>query len=443
MTFHRDLPTRSGSRPGPRRLLHVTAATACLAAVSVTALGLPVATAATGAPSASGAATSALTTSAAPQAASAAWRGRVVDVVPLGAIAAADVARQLRDAGFDATRVAHGVDRYRVVYRTVGVDGRPTVASGLVVLPRNGSRALDVVSYAHGSEVYRGDAPSVSDDEWTVAAPLSYASAGYAAVAPDYLGLGTGPGPHPWLDVPSEVTAQLDLLRAARAVAHPRVLRPGVLLTGFSQGASAATGLAKALQGGADGWFRAAAVAPISGAYDLRRAELPALLRGDLDPFWSTAYTAYLLVAWNRIHHLYDSPGEVFAPRYAPTIEALFDGEHTGEEVGAGLPPSVGELLTPAGRRLLEHPDAALARTLRIADATVSGWRRPVPVRLYRATGGDEQVAAANTDSARRQLAASGVPVTVVDVGRVDHLTSNARGTAAALTWFTKLRPPS
>ena len=345
----------------------------------------------------------------------------------------------LDEAGFDSSRAAHDVTLYRLVYRTVDVRGRPTTASGLVVLPRTRERALDVVSYAHGSEVYRGDAPSVSDDAWSLAAPVAYGSAGFAAVAPDYLGLGVGPGPHPWMHVPSEVTASVDLLRAARAFAHPRVLRPGVLATGFSQGASAATGLAKALLGGADPYFRARAVAPISGAYALGVAELPALLRGDLHPFWSTAYTAYLLVAWNRIHHLYDSPEQVFAGEYATTIPALFDGDHTGDEVGAGLPPSVDALLTEAGRRLLERPNAALTRALRTADATCDDWRAPVPVRLYLATGGDEQVVAANAQECLRALRSAGVPATPVELGPVDHLTSNARGTAAAAEWFGSL----
>jgi hypothetical protein len=433
MTSYSQPPTRR------HRALRVSAVTACAAAVSVTALGLPAAAAA-GAP-ASSQAPAAVTADTADTVGA---RGRIVgDPVHLRTLTAAEVRTLLRDAGFDASRAVYDVDLTRLVYRTVDAAGRPTVASGLVVLPRNRSRALTTVSYAHGSEVYRGDAPSVSGDPWTLGVPLTYASAGYAAVAPDYVGLGVGPGPHPWLDVPSEVTAQLDLLRAARTFAHPRVLRRDVLLTGFSQGASAATGLAKALQHGADDSFRPVAVAPVSGAYDLRRAELPALLRGDLHPVWSTAYTAYLLVAWNRLHHLYDSPADVFEPEYAGTVEALFDSDHPGDEVIGGLPESVDELLTAEGRHLLENPDARLSRALRVADSTVSGWRHPVPVRLYRATGGDEQVAGANTDSARRQLAASGVPVRIVDVGRVDHLTSNARGTAAALAWFATVRPPS
>ncbi|MFF4352742.1 hypothetical protein [Streptomyces sp. NPDC001530] len=51
----------------------------------------------------------------------------------------------------------------------------------------------------------------------------------------------------------------------------PSCRRPGgrheVLVTGFSQGASAALGLAREFQDGADPRFRLQAVAPVSGAY--------------------------------------------------------------------------------------------------------------------------------------------------------------------------------
>jgi hypothetical protein len=61
----------------------------------------------------------------------------------------------------------------------------------------------------------------------------------------------------------------------------------------------------RALQGGADDWFRLRALAPISGAYDLRGVELPALTDGTVLPPWNVGYTAYLMVSWNRLHHLY------------------------------------------------------------------------------------------------------------------------------------------
>ncbi|MFD0747864.1 alpha/beta hydrolase family protein [Phytohabitans flavus] len=205
-------------------------------------------------------------------------RGRIVAVQPLRTLTTKDdVARVLAAAEFKTDEVRYGVDTYQLIYRTVDPAGQPTVASGLVALPRGGARELTTVSYTHGTEINRTDAPSMWRDGWAVGPALTYASAGFAAVAPDYLGLGLGPGPHPFLDVPSETTAALDLLRAAREFV-PRAghtLDRKVLVTGFSQGGTAATGLARALAGGADGWFRLGALSPIAGAYDARRELLP------------------------------------------------------------------------------------------------------------------------------------------------------------------------
>jgi hypothetical protein len=266
-------------------------------------------------------------------------RGQLVSYEHLRLLSVVGTTEELRAALFDSGAVRYGVDIYRLVYRTVDPHGRPTTASGLLVLPRNNDRQLRTVSFAHGTELNRNDAPSVATDGWGSAPAITFASAGFAAVAPDYLGLGLGPGLHPYFDLPSETTASLDLLRAARAFVPRtgRELRREVLLTGFSQGASAALGLARALQNGEDTWFQLGALAPISGAYDLRHAEIPALLNHQLDPMNSVVYAAYFYVAWNRLHHLYDKPGEVFQQRYASTVEQLFDGAHTGQQVVAAL----------------------------------------------------------------------------------------------------------
>ena len=199
-------------------------------------------------------------------------RGELVSAEHLRTVPAEQAAAELASDGFDTGTVRYGVDTYRLVYRTIDARGRPTVASGLLVLPRNDARRLRTVSFTHGTELFKGDAPSLATDVWGSAPAITYASAGFAAVAPDYLGLGVGPGTHPWMDVPSETTASLDMLRAARRLVARtgRELRREVFVTGFSQGASAAMGLARALQAGADRWFQLAAVAPISGAYDLQ-----------------------------------------------------------------------------------------------------------------------------------------------------------------------------
>ncbi|MGI5200878.1 hypothetical protein ACQEU6_04690 [Spirillospora sp. CA-108201] len=143
-------------------------------------------------------------------------RGQVVSATHLASMSADRVRAWLASEDFDTASVRHGVDTYRLVYRTVDARGRAATASGLAVLPRSRDRRLATVSYTHGTTSYKPDAPSTADGVWGPGAAVTYAAAGFAAVAPDYLGLGLGPGVHPWKDVPSETSASLGMLRAAR-----------------------------------------------------------------------------------------------------------------------------------------------------------------------------------------------------------------------------------
>ncbi|WP_433337991.1 alpha/beta hydrolase family protein [Spirillospora sp. CA-294931] len=372
-------------------------------------------------------------------------RGQLVSFKHLRAMSAQQVGAWLASEGFDAGTVRHGVDTYRLTYRTVDVRKRPTTATGLLVLPRTKARTLRTVSYAHGTTSHKPDAPSMAEDVWGPGAAVTYGSAGYAAVAPDYLGLGGGPGVHPWKDVPSETTASLDMLRAARHFAPKagRKLERQVMVTGFSQGASAALGLARALQDGADPWFRVRAIAPISGGYDFKGAQLPALVNGKLHPKMSVAYSAYLLTSWNRIHGLYRSPSEVFKAPYAGRVEKYFDSTTPGEVMLKGLPDKLGQLLTPRGWEMLRHPSGRFAQALRV-DASIMHWTPKAPVRLYKISK-DEQATTANTDHLRAALRARGVDAPVIDVGDKlyggsRHLGSNLSGTALTVRWFQSLR---
>lgn len=46
-------------------------------------------------------------------------------------------------------------------------------------------------------------------------------------------------------------------------------------------------------------------------------------------------YAAHTLVAFDRVHDVYDNPGEVFRD---PAVEDLFDGMHTGPQMISALP---------------------------------------------------------------------------------------------------------
>ncbi|HEY2269109.1 MAG TPA: hypothetical protein VGI96_41285 [Streptosporangiaceae bacterium] len=381
-------------------------------------------------------------------------RGQLVSVTPLRTLpTAAAVRSELTADGFDPSAVRYGVRSFRLVYRTVDSRGRPTTASGLMVLPAGGARRLTVVSYTHGTETYRGDAPSRQPVGFEPAPAYTFASAGFAVADPDYLGLGTGPGLQPYLDLPSEATAALDMLRAVRhyLTGHGETARRDVLATGFSQGGPAALALGRALQDGADPWFRIGALAPISGPYDLAGAEAPAIADGDLvrlnpDPRlgakYSVLYAAFGLVALNRVHHVYSSPAQVFKAPYAGTIETLLDGNHTSQQLIAGTPGQLSDLLTARGFAMLRHPAGAFAAALK-ADSNACDWTPRVPVRLYLASG-DEQVVNANTAHCQAAFAARGTRVAAVDLGTPDHagsrhFGSNVAGTAAIVRWFSQL----
>ncbi|WP_146251352.1 lipase [Nocardia tenerifensis] len=328
------------------------------------------------------------------------------------------------------------------MYRTIDPDGHATTASGLLALPDNGEHDLKAVAFAHGTMADKADAPSVSEHGSELAATITYASAGFAGVTPDYLGLGLGPGPHPYSDVPSETTAYLDMLRAARAYSAgiERQLSREVYITGFSQGGPAAMNLARTLRGDADDWFRAAAVAAISGPFDIQATELPALLNNSLDPTSAVFYIAYFLVAWNRLHNLYQSPGEVFQAPYDTTVTDLFDGSHGLRDIVGSLPASIDGLLTPHALDMLRNPVGSFATALRVADDTCRDWTPGIPIRLY-TSGKDRDVVAGNSVRCQALLRDRGVDASIIDVGEVNHLDSNRSGTAAAARWFLESHP--
>lgn len=365
-------------------------------------------------------------------------RGDLVSVEPVAELSKAQVAAFLARAEIGDDTVRHGVRAYRLTYRTIGTDGRPTTATGLLTLPVGGERRLDLVSDTHGTMVHRDYAPSVAADFGKLPSYL-HASAGRAVAAPDYLGLGKGPGTHPYMDTRSAVTASLDMLSAARTAAQ-RLHRPltgDVYATGFSQGGQVAMALGRELSSGQARGFRLRALAPVAGPYDLTGEEVPALYDGRVNDISGLFYVSYFLVAQNRLHPLYSDPSEAFRAPYDERVEALFDGEHQEEDVVTQLPGSVKELLTPEFYERLRHPDGALLTALKSQDDSCD-WKPKVPVRLY-ASAGDTDVPIGNARSCAADLAAHGVRAPVLDQGAVDHFGSFKKGGPKAVAWFDRL----
>lgn len=348
-------------------------------------------------------------------------RGALVSAVPIAHLTAA----QLDAAAADfpgVPRAVYGVTAYRLIYRTIDHNGRPTTASGIVVLPDGRRGALTVAEYLHGTNATKAYAASVDDTSTDRLVTALFAGSGLVGVAPDYLGLGFGPGLHPYLDTKTETTASVDMLLAARTFAaeHGIALKHDVLLTGFSQGGRATLGLGRALSRGEAGPFRPAEIRAVAGPYDLLGSELPAAFDGGVLPPTAAFYLGYFVTAWNRTVGLYDDPREAFQEPYASTIERLFDGSHPDEEIVASLPDSPEKLFTPQFAERLKHPTGRFLQALRAADQICHDWTPRVPVHLYSGTK-DTDVVAANADACAAGLRARGADVTVHSMGAVDH----------------------
>ncbi|WP_404957959.1 alpha/beta hydrolase family protein [Streptomyces sp. 147326] len=407
-----------------RQWLRRGAAAVALAAV----LGAVAAPAALAAPASAGGAP-----------ASATARGTLISVTSLDTLGREQVAAELAALGIDTGTVRYGVTAHRLTYATVDPHGRPITATGLLVLPRGGPHRLDLVSDTHGTLATRDDAPS-GGAGYNRLTPYLHASAGRAVAAPDYLGLGGGPGSHPYMDTRSSVTASVDMLKAARTAAG-RLGRPvtrDVYATGFSQGGQVAMALGRELSRGRDG-FRLRALAPMAGPYDLTGSEMPAIGDGRVAPVSAVFYLSYFLTAQNRLHPLYKDPAEVFRAPYAQAVEGLFDGSHREQDIVAALPATPQELLTPEWAENIRAPHGVLREVLEANDGACD-WKPAAPVRLYTGAA-DTDVPIANTRACAADLARHGVRAKVVDQGPdADHFTTAVRSAPQAVRWFDSIR---
>jgi acetyl esterase/lipase len=362
-------------------------------------------------------------------------RGRVLSVEPVARMTADRVSHVLADGGLTGG-ATYGIAAYREVYCTLSTAHLPTAASGLLVLPVGAHGSVPVVSYDHSTVAKKSDAPSDFDTQEVELVSLYFASDGFAVSAPDYLGLGRSAGLHPFVQAGSEATATIDMLTAAAHTGPERGVRLSrqLFVTGFSQGGHAAMATGQALQESPSPW-RVTALAPMAGPYDLD-AEFPAILDPDqVDPHRASGYLGYILTAWNRLYHLYDSPTEVFTEPTAGEIGGLFDGTHEIDEISAALPPAT-ELLRPAWQAQIAHPTDRFAAAVEANQ--VCHWAPRAPVRLY-ASHGDRDVVFANAQTCSAQIRAKGGHAEIEDMGQVDHVGTALASLPLIRAWFALL----
>lgn len=333
----------------------------------------------------------------------------------------------------------YDVATYRLVYETIDPLGARTLASAAVAIPVSAGKTWPLLSYQHGTLTRTNDAPSNMSLSGEFAIGLALASVGYASVLPDYLGLGSSPGLHPYHHARSEATACVDALRATRALCATNgyALNGQLFLCGYSQGGHATMALHRELERYHTNEFTITASAPMAGAYDLSGVTAEHMLAGGAQP--NPYYFAYLLAAYQQVYRLTPTLGDLLQPPYNTTLPPLINGNASGGQINAAMPADPLLILKPellADFRV--NPNHILRQALR--DNDLLTWTPQRPMRLYHCAG-DQDVIKANSLAAQASFQSRGVIVPLIDpLPTGDHGDCATPSLLLAKAWFDSLK---
>jgi hypothetical protein len=332
-------------------------------------------------------------------------RGKLLSATDTGTMSTVQLWILFFGAGIPITP-QHSVRLYRVTYETATPLGARTVASGALLLPLNVGKPLPLFAYQHGTITQTNAAPSAMNVDSEVAVGLVMATSGYAAILPDYLGLGSSPGFHPFHHARSQATASLDFLRAAVAFcqANGFPLTNRLFLAGYSQGGHATMALCRELEMFHTNEFTITACAPMAGAYDMSGVTTADFLSGR--PFPNPYYFAYLLKAYQEVYQFAPSFADLLTPPYDTTLPPLLNGNSSGGTINSAMPADPVQILKPeylaAFRENPRHP-----LRLALEENDLYRWRPRAPMRLYHCAG-DRDVIPANSQVALASFHARG-----------------------------------
>jgi pimeloyl-ACP methyl ester carboxylesterase len=237
-------------------------------------------------------------------------------------------------------------------YKTIGVNGEKTNASGVLLLPSGSSCAAPagLVAYAKGTDVQKNRTLANPADGETFLLAAVYAAQGYAVVATDYLGFAKSEyAYHPYLHADSEASSVVDSIRAARkaATALNANLSGKVMLTGYSQGGHASMAAHRAIERDNAAEINVVAGAHLAGPYNLSGSlKSSAVIAG------YQFFVPYLVTAWQKVYGtVYSKASDVFKDPYASYIETLLPSatlDYTTLVTSQKLPGINGETPTQA-----------------------------------------------------------------------------------------------
>lgn len=279
-----------------------------------------------------------------------------------------------------------GLKAYKITYYTKNENNTLVKATGLVMYPNVNYKLSTVVS-EHGTTDTRNNVPS--NLRGTLyggfVVELSYALNGYIVMAPDYVGMGSGDGVHPYVHYPTEASATIDFVTAANKVLTQLNIKRynEYFLTGYSQGAHAAMSTLKKLNisNPTNLNFKYAYMG--DGPYDFSGVTLQkGVIEKEIYPF--TAFLANVVNTCNNTGYktYTNNISEVISPEYLQKYNENVIQEHGGLLWG---PFIWRKLFTQSFiNDVTNNNNNKLRQCLRVSD--VYDWYNKTPMTLGHST---------------------------------------------------------
>ncbi|MEM7109171.1 MAG: alpha/beta fold hydrolase [Bacteroidota bacterium] len=340
------------------------------------------------------------------------------------------------DINLAPEELQYTVDLYRITYRT-NYKGEEITASGLIAVPQTDDQ-LNVISIHHGTIGSDAEAPSnlATTDEF-VFLLQAVASAGFVAIAPDFIGFGSSAEIiHPYYAEVLTATSILDNITAGLEFAEQLELSVNqrLFLAGYSQGGYATMATHKYIEENNLTDFGLVASFPAAGGYDLKGFQE---IIFDLDTYHQPFYLAYISYGYQTAFDFSQPLSLLFNEPYASDIPSLFDGSNTGDQINQQLTDDLSELLTTGFLNGIDTDAEFQFMANALVENSLLDWTPTIPMYMYH---GDADITVPYQTSVDTydQLIANGASAEIVSFTNLQGA-NHSTGLAPYITQFVPI----
>ncbi len=312
-----------------------------------------------------------------------------VSATSIGTFTKTDLQALAIKAGFGnfAVLALYDVEYYKLIYNTT-FKGKKIQVSGLLGIPKN-VPAPSLLSAQHGTIFRAAEAPSNFPN--TFSGFELFASAGYVALIPDYIGYGISQNiTHPYFDKQSSALTVVDMIKAAKYYLRKQntAISSRLFLAGYSEGGYVTMAAQQEIETNPLHQLTVTAAAEGAGAYDLT---VFATLLATRPTYAAPSFLAFIVKSYNSTYNWNRPFSDFFQEPYASQIPQLLDGTKGREEIDAALPKTPIALLNPVFYGDLLNPAKEVELKQRLVSNSFLTWVPKSPTRLYHGTA-DEAV---------------------------------------------------